>query len=185
MNGNDRENAVSTLRKKVCNKRSKGACCPDQDCKSVTISSCDSLAEDYRDVRGSNRRKKAAALTKIKALVCNKKTKLVWCGDTCPVGEPCDEIFNSSAQDSPRDSPKDSLQERSSPGYLPKAGQCGKASSSTQRVVGGQETKPGEFPFLALLGYASKKQSWDVPKPGCNILDDTVWGCGGTLINHW
>ena len=42
------------------------------------------------------------------------------------------------------------------------------------RAVGGQDTRIGEFPYVALLG----KPSWR--RPG-----SIYWHCGGSLINKW
>jgi len=44
----------------------------------------------------------------------------------------------------------------------------------SRRAVGGEDSRLGEFPFLALLGKSSKKS------PG-----SISWYCGGSLINKW
>ncbi|VVC45544.1 Hypothetical protein CINCED_3A015425 [Cinara cedri] len=44
----------------------------------------------------------------------------------------------------------------------------------TQRIVGGNVAKPGEFPYMVLLGY------------GGRVNEEKLWGCGGSLIsNRW
>ena len=44
-------------------------------------------------------------------------------------------------------------------------------------IIGGNETKPGELPFMALLAY---------PAPTDFVEEDTfLYLCGGTLINKY
>ena len=50
-------------------------------------------------------------------------------------------------------------------------GECGLKYTS-ESILGGETAKPGEFPFMALLGY--KKSN-----------DQIIYGCGGTLINRY
>ena len=58
-----------------------------------------------------------------------------------------------------------------SPGYLHGNGECG-LSEDAAFIVGGTDTKPGEFPWSALI---RKKRP-----------DDAIrWHCGGVLINKW
>ena len=46
------------------------------------------------------------------------------------------------------------------------------------RIVGGELTKNGDFPYMALLGYRETKKS---KKKG--IITRTLYKCGGSLIN--
>ena len=61
-----------------------------------------------------------------------------------------------------------------SPGYLPEGGECGIgfAEDAAAFIVGGTSTKPGEFPWTALI----RKGRPD---------NEVRWHCGGTLINKW
>ena len=47
---------------------------------------------------------------------------------------------------------------------------CGKSLDEGQ-IVGGKEAKIGELPFMALLGYRSRRK--------------ILYQCGGTLINRY
>ena len=58
--------------------------------------------------------------------------------------------------------------------YLPSEEDgCGTSIDEGQ-IVGGEETKEGELPFLALLGYVNKRSGGN----------DIKFKCGGTLINR-
>ena len=166
----ERASALGELKSLICNNSERGACCPKpKSCKAVKVEDCEELAEDYRDFRGSDQAKKTAALKKIKKFVCNKKKRLVWCG-ACPSG-PCTE--------------DDSVEEEA-PSYLPGAPKCGQGAIFSARVVGGNLTYVGEFPFMALLGYNRSRLERDFPVWGQNTrVYYTQWSCGGALINHW
>ena len=43
-------------------------------------------------------------------------------------------------------------------------------------IVGGRETKYGDFPYMALLGYY---------KSYLGRKENTYYECGGSLINRW
>ena len=51
------------------------------------------------------------------------------------------------------------------------AGECGTRTTLTN-IVGGNVTKRGDYPYMALLGY-------DFDSNGI------IYGCGGSLINKW
>ena len=58
--------------------------------------------------------------------------------------------------------------------YLPSEEDgCGTSIDEGQ-IVGGEETKEGELPFMALLGYVNKRGGGN----------DIKFKCGGTLINR-
>ena len=52
--------------------------------------------------------------------------------------------------------------------------ECGKRTLDLNsiRIAGGKEATPGDWPWMALLGYARKGKT------------GTSFECGGTLINH-
>merc|ERR1711971_1159561 len=56
-----------------------------------------------------------------------------------------------------------------SPGYLPGDGDCG-VTGDAAFIVGGQDTKLGEFPWSALIRKKGRSRRWH---------------CGATLINKW
>ena len=82
-------------------------------------------------------------LQSLKSLICNKEDKKICCK------------IESNNPDSP--------------GYLPRDGECGIAGDAAF-IVGGQNTKLGEFPWSALIRKKGRSQRWH---------------CGGTLINKW
>ena len=49
-------------------------------------------------------------------------------------------------------------------------GDCG-SRTILSNIVGGKETKLGDYPYMALLGYEFDGR--------------VVYGCGGSLINKW
>jgi len=74
-----------------------------------------------------------------------------------------------------------------SPTYLPVAGECGtNPYNPPSSVFGGDNTAPGAFPWLALLGRYQLRNS-NVYQNGQKLRRTKVtkWVCGGSLINHW
>ena len=102
--------------------------------------------------KGSSERKEM--VTKLKGMVCNKAERAVCCED----GPGCDPAKGSC---------------------LPGLGHCGLAGSE-HRITEGNDTRPGEFPFTALLGTTRIRRG----PPGTNTkVIAKVFTCGGTLIN--
>jgi len=66
------------------------------------------------------------------------------------------------------------------PTYIPRAGECG-ANPDSEFIFGGENTKPGEFPFSVLLGYTGKRRNRETQKRE----DFPIWTCSGVLINPW
>ena len=59
-------------------------------------------------------------------------------------------------------------------------GECG-VRSIPANIVAGRTTKPGEFPYMALLGYNSSSKGFNK-----SLTDkDVYYECGGSLINKW
>ena len=52
-------------------------------------------------------------------------------------------------------------------------------------MVNGEDTKPGEFPFAALLGYVEQKEILNQYGRTGRYREEIKWGCGGVLINLW
>ena len=82
--------------------------------------------------KGSEERKEV--LAQLRAKVCDSKLKTVCCEPPTPSATA--ECADGSC--------------------LPGAGHCG-LSGGEQRVVGGENTIPGEFPYTALLGHRGEK----------------------------
>ena len=55
----------------------------------------------------------------------------------------------------------------------PNQGECGTNLVSSS-IVGGKEAKPGEFPYMALLGFRNTAAK-----------NDIIYVCGGSVINEW
>jgi len=51
------------------------------------------------------------------------------------------------------------------------SGECGLKYTS-ENIIGGDISKPGEFPYMALLGYKERENS-------------IYYFCGGSLINRY
>jgi len=136
--------------------------CPARQC--IPIQECENVADDYKNVRSSNAAVKAAAVRKIKGLICDKRTHSI----CCPLH------------------PDDSVNVRvdqSAPTFLPGLDQgCGTTGDS-QFIVGGEDTKAGEFPWAALVGTTRRYNDRTNGKLTRRV--ETRWGCGGILINRW
>jgi len=95
-------------------------------------------------------------LTQLRKLICNKKRKKVCCRKGQPISNERSDLNDSS-----------------SPGFLPNPlkGECG-LSGSADFILGGENSKLGEFPWMVLLRRdRPRNRIW--------------WHCGGALINKW
>jgi len=90
-------------------------------------------------------------LNNLRNLVCNKKLRKV----CCKVEELVQEQKSNTE----------------SPSWIPSAGQCGSSGGDAAFIRGGQDTKLGEFPWMALVGSPN--------------TSGVRWKCGGVLINKW
>ena len=134
----------------------QNSCSRNQEC--VPAQSCESFVEENKkleELRGTSGFK--AQLLKLKSLVCNKAERKVCCDGT---------DSNKDCDDTDEDSPcyRPSLEEE----------RCGLEGEHSGFIIGGEDTRIGQFPFVALLGKATRRN------PGKN-----TWYCGGTLINKW
>merc|ERR1712130_804261 len=169
-----RKEALAELRGSVCNKKENGVCCNQCGLGQVCApqSECTSFqAERSKLVKLSKGSTEYSdLLERIKNRICDKTTKTVCCERTdskCSV--PRNEILVlQSLPGSSCDPTRGSC--------LPELGSCGKAGRE-QRIVGGKDALPGEFPFTALLGRKGKRRAGGV------TVDVNVFTCGGTLIN--
>jgi len=64
------------------------------------------------------------------------------------------------------------------PSSLPLAGQCG-VNPDAEFIFGGEDTKPGEFPYSVLLGVTVKD------RVNRKTVEFPLWNCAGVLINPW
>jgi len=166
--------ALAELRGSVCNKAEQGVCCnqcglgkvctPQKECPSFAAERNKLIKLNKGTVEYSN------LLESIKSRICDKVTKTVCCeraDSKCVAPQnsiPVLQSLPSNGCDPSRGS------------CLPQLGSCGKAGRE-QRIVGGKDALPGEFPFTALLGRKGKRRVSGV------TFDVNQFSCGGTLIN--
>ena len=110
-------------------------------------------------------------MKKIKSLICDKNTRSI----CCPLDDESPVVRSQNAIPVPQSLPSRSC-DPAKGSCLPELGSCGKAGRE-QRIVGGKDALPGEFPFTALLGRKGKRRAGGVS------VDVRVFTCGGTLIN--
>ena len=124
--------------------------CEDSgDCQSYKVER-DTLKQYQKGSSEFNR-----LLKKLRGLVCNKKLRKICC-----------ELENEEKIEVEYD-PNDS----ESPSWVPSSEQCG-LTGDAAFILGGQDTKLGEFPWMTLLG--SRRKSGSI-----------FWKCGAALINKW
>jgi len=154
---------VSDLKERVCDKGTRAVCCKcnrGQIClKREDCPKVESLYKEY------DRNKDRGILQNLKDLVCDKNDK-TFC---------CDTLGKQIQQ----------YDESNSPTWLPKSGECGLGERAAF-IIGGDNAKPGEFPFTAVLGYPYlHKNEWVQFTRSYETWEDTRYKCGGTLINKW
>merc|ERR1712183_453184 len=130
-------------------------CGPEEECLEATSCSFYTKERKTLDSLTRNTAEWREQLRKLKSLVCNAVERKVCCEKTTP----------ATKSRSPRDAPS----------YRPSLGgeECGDLKSHAGFILGGNETRLGEYPFLSLLGKTKKE--------GSGIF----WHCGGTLLNKW
>merc|ERR1712013_54851 len=160
------KDSLRKLKSSVCNQSERGVCCSKS---SSSSSSCvggePCLPEEQcphaQDLRRRLRAGDGDARRKLKSLICDRKQR-TFC---CPM--------------------KNSNEQNSSPTWLPGEGECGRPGRPGF-IVGGVATRPGEFPFTALLGYThTVEHKWVEHEQAYKTWNETRFKCGGTLINHW
>jgi len=133
---------------------SQSGCGKNQEC--ITASECKfyTVEREILDNLRRGTRDYTRQLNKLKDIVCNSKERKVCC-----------DIISSDTG-----SP-----ESEDPSFRPSVWkeECGVQGGHAGFIRGGNDTKIGEYPFLALLGKDSKKGR------------GKFWNCGGTLINNW
>jgi len=147
--------------------------CPRNRC--IPIPDCENIADDYANFKSSNAEVKAAAVRKIKGLVCDKKTRSICCplhGVSPITHDPASKLASVSVRVDPR-----------APTFLPGLEDSCGLTGDSQFIVGGNATKAGEFPWAALVG--TTKYYIERINNRRNKKQKTRWGCGGILINQW
>ena len=110
-------------------------------------------------------------LKKLKDLVCNPQERKVCCQKTST-----STSNNSTNTNTNNKNNNNNLSPRDAPSYRPSLAreECGELNSHAGFILGGNDTRLGEYPFLALLGRTSRRNKASV-----------FWHCGGTLVNKW
>merc|ERR1719348_1509704 len=127
----------------------------------VPLTECPSLNDMYQEVRKTQDRELALEL---KSYFCSRS----------PLSVNCPQDEENEESESPPD-----------PSYFPKAGECGiNPSGPVTSIGGGNDTKLGEVPFMALLGYPNTRECKD-RRGNSHEVEETKWLCGGTVINQW
>ena len=170
--------ALAELKGSVCNKAELGVCCNPCGLGKVCIpqKECPSLVAERNKLTKLNKGtvEHSNLLESIESRICNKVTLTVCCERA---DSKCVAPQNTDLQSIPSNGC-----DPSSGSCLPQLGSCGKAGSMEQRrreqrIVGGKDSLPGEFPFTALLGRKGKRRI------GSAAIDVIQFKCGGTLIN--
>jgi len=142
-------------------------CCPRLPPEPVTCrnglecSECPSLIDDFQNGRIS--------LSQVKSKFCGEKNKkkLFCCQPLATTPAPVPDAGQCS-------------EDVNAPCFIPRfEDDCG-THDDLSKIVGGEKTKPGRYPFMAIIGKKSTR----------NTLGDTVkeyvdQRCGGTIVNRW
>lgn len=164
--------ALAALKARICDSRQKlVCCCPSERCG--VLEDCPGLQQDYRSFQGNDPGLKKAAKDRLQALICDKGQKHICCPPSSRSNSPSPSFFPSSSTSS---------SSTSSPSSLPSLGSCGVVGDAAN-IVGGEKTKPGEFPWAALVG--SKRVKKRIIGSRVIRYEEVRWGCGGVLINTW
>eukprot|EP00092_Neocalanus_flemingeri_P029387 GFUD01031904.1.p1 GENE.GFUD01031904.1~~GFUD01031904.1.p1 ORF type:complete len:569 (+),score=93.67 GFUD01031904.1:60-1766(+) len=179
--GQEYKETLLKIRNGICNKAKKAICCPNpkKDEKCERGLSC--LKEDQckyaQDLRKKYRNGYNQARQDLIDLICDRKERKFCCPD--------DITTSSSSPITGSSSSPITTSKTTSPSWLPGKGECGIPLTEPSRILGGVDTKPGQFPFTALLGYPNRERKWIEQKRDWFTIDNIKYKCGGTLINHW
>ena len=175
---------VSDAKAAICNRKESALCCPTieeitaspgSNCPTGEVcavkDTCPYWKNKEKNVKNLPRSSSEFKqyISDAKAAICNRKESAICCPGS------------KNADLSPRNLANIDVE---SPSYIPQAGECG-LGGLPSNIFGGEDTRPGEFPFLVLLGYTSQRWSQTVIRGKRQREDYTIWVCGGTLINHW
>jgi len=180
-NSREYKETLSIIRSSVCNRAEKGVCCEGGEREEnvgcgegvpcVSENDCKYTRDLQRKLKDGDQNAKA----ELRSLICDKKQRK-FC---CPEAQENVQLNIDNFVET-RKAP------RKSPSWLPTQGDCGLNPNGTvSRVLGGVDTKPGMFPFTALLGYPIRQRKYNQRKREFEVINSTRYKCGGTLINHW
>jgi len=159
----ERRRILEKLKKSVCNKSERGVCCSEKKndkCKGGEPCLTENQCPYAQDLRRRFRNGDSSARRELVSLICDKQDRTFCC-------------------------PSQQSDDSSSPSWLPSDGDCGRPGRPGF-IVGGEDTRPGEFPFTALIGYThTVKNKWVQHEWRFKTWNETKYKCGGTLINHW
>jgi len=102
-------------------------------------------------------------ITYIKTKICDKRTRKVYC---------CNYNPSLASTSRPNPKPQQDYTDDKLGTWRPRSdrGDCG-SRLEYNNIVGGEDAKLGEFPWMVLLGFQNG--------------DDITYGCGGSVINRW
>ena len=146
----------------------QSSCGPEEECLNASACKFYTVEREKLNSLKGNKAEWTRQLTKLKSLVCNASERKVCCKKTSSTTTSTTSITSSTSNSTETESPGDA------PNYRPSLGEeeCGELNSHAGFIRGGNDTRLGEYPFLALLGKTSRKGK-------------RFWHCGGTLINKW
>ena len=109
--------------------------------------------------------------------VCNRESRTIKCCNSQPqlIVEKSETELKTPIQASNERTESELIDRTNSSlgSWIPRQNDCG-YSLTTTHILGGEATKPGEMPFMALLGYKIKESDPDI-----------YYICGGTVLNKW
>jgi len=144
----------------------QSTCAPEEEC--LKASECEFFTVEREKLNNltKNSPEWRRQLTKLKSLVCNVEERKICCNTTTTNTTTTDTTTDTTETASPGDAPN----------YRPSLDreECGELNSHAGFILGGNDTRLGEYPFLALLGRRKKGRKKGI-----------FWHCGGTLINKW
>ena len=162
LDGKRKEDAVKRLRANVCNLRMKAFCCKtedssicqaDESCKEV--SECPEVKEIVGQIKSGNLpfRESITIYENLKARLCDKQKEKFCCKENT-AGTMIPNNYETS-------SPRTNLTANVYAGtFLPLASDrmCANANQTASLIINGKNSKPGQYPFMALLGRKVRKR---------------------------
>jgi len=177
---------IGILKKKVCNKKERGFCCSNTKenndlCKKgtfcKTVEECPEVKQKINLVKSGvlSFRQGLEIYENLKSRICDNDSQKFCCNDEQRETNTTTSISTATP----------ALPTSTSVGtFLPSSSErnCGlEAQQTSHFIINGNKTKPGQYPFMALLGRKVRK---NIRRTGqTQVVPE--WVCGGSLINHW
>lgn len=186
-----REEIVTQLKNKVCNRRERALCCPPcaDGSPCLPSASCPSVMRKLakrKELKRSRPAEAARILEELQSLVCDKREKLICCAqETRPSTTTFRPNIPSWLLNEEEKEYEDEYQDNYEEGktgefQLPRLGQCGTNKGNGRQVIGGKDSEVGEFPWAALLGNMRTKTARINGRK--YTTNETRWSCGGVVI---